>query len=87
MVINILPDIFGVTEISVYHKIKHKLFSKEIKKQCFTLCITRYEDKAPYEELALYDYETVDIAEVKSIFYELINNHTLPKLNNWKRIL
>lgn len=83
--VNVLPDIFGVTELCVYHNIKRKLFSKDIKKQCFFLCLTRYEP--PNEIHALYEYETTNIKEVESIFSGLINNQLIPDLNNWKRIL
>lgn len=81
--INILPDISGVTELHVYHDIKRKLFSKEIKKQCFSLCMTRYENDTD----ALYEYETTNIEEVECIFYELITNLTIPDLSKFERIL
>ena len=83
--INILPDILGITEICVYHRIKRKLFSKAIKKQCFFLCITRYEP--PNETHALYEYETTSIEEIERIFNELITNQIIPNLNIWKRRL
>ena len=83
--VNVLPDILGVTELYVYHKIKRKLFSKDIKKQSFSFCITKYEQSD--DTHALYEYETINFKEVENIFNELIINHAIPKLNTWKRIL
>lgn len=83
--INIFPDFHGVTELLVYHKIKRKLFSKEIKENCFVLCITKYE--SPNDAHALYEYKTTDFNEVMCVFSELITNRILPELKRWQRIL
>lgn len=83
--INIFPDICGVTELDVYHRIHRKLFSKEIKKQCFYLYMIKYE---PSEDTdAMYEYESKDIEEVKNIFNDLLTKHKAPELIMWKRVL
>jgi len=74
IMINVLPEVSGVAELSVFHNIKRKLFSKEIKKQCFSLCITKYNS----DELGLYFYDTSDIGEVETIFEEFVKHQKLP---------
>ena len=81
MLKNALPDIGGVVEISVYHKIKFKFFSRTVRQNVFSLCVDRYNED---NKLILYNYETVDIEEVKLIFREFIQAHILPDLNKWK---
>lgn len=81
IIINALPDIGGVVEISVHHKIKFKFFSRMVRQNVFSLCVDRYNED---NKLILYNYETVNIEEVKLIFREFIQAHILPDLNKWK---
>jgi len=80
--INAFPLVSGwVAEFQVYHNIKYKLFSKEVKNQNFALSISKYNN---HEELGMYDYFTTDFGEVKQIFYDIIVNQKLPELSKWK---
>lgn len=82
IIVNVLPDICGVTEISVYHKIKFKLFSKVSKQNVFSICIEQYAED---DSLSLFFYDTADFNEMKQIFSDFINEYTLPDLSKWQR--
>lgn len=79
--IDVLPDLSGVAELQVYHKIKFKLFSHKLKLNCFSICISKYNTK---NELSLFFYETENFDEVKQILKDFIENKTLPELSGWK---
>ena len=81
LAVNASPEVNGVAEISAYHALKQKFFSHALKKNCFSLCMTKYEG----DKLYLYFYDTQDIAEVKRIFYDWIRSGNLPDLGKWKR--
>lgn len=81
LAVNAFPEVNGVAELSVYHALKRKLFSKAIKKHCFSLCMTRYEG----DKLYLYFYETQDIEKVKLFFVDWIREGKLPDLSQWQR--
>ena len=83
IVINILPAIAGAEELSVFHEIRRKLFSRAIKKNCFSLCLTKYDD---HDILWMHSYETTDFSEVERIFSDLINERVLPRLDAWEHI-
>lgn len=78
--INALPDISGVIELEVYHRIKHKLFSHTIKSNCFSLCVTKFDE---HNQLSLFFYETMNFKEVKKIFEDFIVSHKIPELSKW----
>lgn len=81
IIINPLPAISGVTELQVYHKIKFKLFSHDIKENCFCLCITKFNNE---NELSLFFRNTENFFEVTQIFEDFIENGTIPELHEWK---
>ncbi len=66
-----------VAELSVYHDIKFKLFSHNVKRQYFSLCIASVEDNA------IYFYETDSFDFVQAAFVNLVENHTLPDTSTW----
>ncbi len=80
IIINVLPDISGVAELSVYHKIDFKLFSRTVKRNCFSLCISKYNN----DTLSLYFYNTDNFVEVKQIFVDFIEHKTVPDLSDWE---
>ncbi|MDR1697375.1 MAG: hypothetical protein LBR37_00420 [Erysipelotrichaceae bacterium] len=79
----ILPDISGLVELQVFHRIQYRFFSREVKHQCFIVCATKYEDNG--ETIALYEYKTTSFNEVKTIFSELVEDHIVPKFGKWLR--
>ena len=82
IIINAIPEICGVAEIYVCHKIKFKLFSRAVKVNCFSMCISRIELN---EELYLYEYDTEDFGEVRQVLEDFVKNKKLPDLSKWKR--
>ena len=80
LTVNAYPPVGEATELTVFHDIRFKLFSRAIKKNCFSLCLTKYCG----DKLRLYFYETQDIAEVKQIFSDWIESGKLPDLSQWK---
>ena len=81
IIINAIPEICGVAELSVCHIIKLKPFSRTVKKNCFSMCISKFEFN---EELNLYFYHTEDFSEVRQILENFIENEKLPDLSKWK---
>jgi len=81
IVINVMPDISGVIELSVFHNIVFKLFSHTVKRNLFSLCLTKYNNN---DTLELYFHDTDNIKEVKTIFKNFIENHSVPNLSDWK---
>ena len=81
--VNAFPPVSGVAEIAVFHEIKFRLFSRAVKKQCFFLCITKYEADGTMD---LYEYETNDFRETEQIFRDFLQEGALPDLTRWKRI-
>ena len=79
--VNAFPEIDGVAELSVYHDIKFKLFSRNVKRQRFSLCATYYGSNG---ESRLYSYETQDIAEVRSIFENFVTARLCPDFSAWE---
>lgn len=65
-----------IAELSVYHNIKFKLFSKNLKKQCFSLCLDCNDGK-------LYFYETDDFDFVAQLFEDFVKNK-LPETSKWE---
>ncbi len=63
-------------ELSVFHKIKFKLFSKTVKTQCFSLCLTTLD--------CLYFYETDNFDYVQQIFKDFVEKHALPDVSQWE---
>lgn len=82
IILNAIPDVFGVVELSVQHFLKHKLFSKAVKRQYFGLCIDKYNLD---ETLELYFYETEKFEEVYNIIEAFVNNQIIPDLSSWKQ--
>lgn len=82
IVINVIPKLSGVIEISVFHKIKYKLFSRIVKSQCYSFCITQFDDS---NQLSLFFHDTENFKEVKQIFQDFIENQAIPDLKNWKQ--
>lgn len=80
LTVNAFPPVGDATELTVFHDIRRKLFSRAVKKNGFSLCLTKYCD----DKLYLYFYETQDIAEVKQIFSDWIEGGKLPDLSRWK---
>ena len=80
IIINVLPDISGVVEISVYHKIKFKFFSQKVKQNVFSLSIDKYDSDG---KLSLFSYETSSLDEVKFIFRDFIDNNNVADLDKW----
>lgn len=83
----VLPDpaekyLNGVVEIAVYHKLKRKPFSKEIKENVFSMSITQGSPTG----IDLYFYDTTDFEEVKKIFVEYINTQKIPDTSKWELI-
>jgi hypothetical protein len=74
------PNLNNVIEINVFHYIKRKLFSKEIKKHCFRITLTATTP----DHIDLYSYETTDFDFVKQIFYNYIVNQQTPDTSLWK---
>ena len=81
IVVNALPDLSGVSELQVYHNIKYKLFSHAVKSNCFSLCISKFNNS---DQLSLFFYDTENFDEVKQIFEDFIVNNIIPDLSKWK---
>lgn len=81
IILDVLPEISGVIELQVYHSIRYKLFSRTVKRNCFSLCITKYNDIG---QMGLYFYDTTDFNEVKQILTDFIEKKAIPDLSNWK---
>lgn len=84
IIVNALPEIDGVAELSVYHEIKFGLFSRSVKKQCFSLCAAHYDTDG---KSRLYFYETQDMAEVRRIFENFVSERRIPDFGAWKCVL
>jgi len=72
----------NVIEISVYHRLSNRLFSKKATGGYYSFCMTVVTDRG----VDLYDYKSKNIAEVKRIFFEYIMNQRPPKFEDWKVI-
>ncbi len=79
IIVTVIPAIDGVMELSVYHQIRRRLFSREIKYNDFFLTIERLVGDSTY----LYWYDTEDIQEVKQMFADMIENKQIPDLTKW----
>lgn len=81
IIVNAVPAVAGILEIAVFHKIKFKPFSRAVKTNVFSLCITHidYSDK-----MRLYYLETDDFTAVKEIFTDFTENGKAPALSDWK---
>lgn len=71
----------GIVELNVYHKTKDKPFFGKRTENIFSLCTT----KITATGAELYDYETTNFHEVKSLFYEYIVRQRIPDLSSWKK--
>lgn len=83
IIINVNPTISGIYELAVYHKIKRKLFSRTIKINCYSICVSKNIGENKICSLA---YQTDDINKVKRIFNDFIEKQTAPDLTNWEII-
>ncbi len=82
LTINVFPDVSGVFEFIVHHDIRRKLFSRKLKKNCFVLCVSQYEN----DGIAMYEYETENISEAKQLLKDFVCNYTVPNFDSWKRL-
>ena len=82
IIINVLPEISGVNELQVFHNVRYKLFSHTVKRNCFSLCVTKFDNS---DQLNLYFYDTEDFNEVKQIFEDFIEKKIIPDLSKWER--
>lgn len=84
IIVCVMPDesllLNDVIELSVYHKIKKKLFSKKIKENIYALCIT----KGSPNGVDVCFYNTKDFDEVKQIFHDYVVNQKTPDLSIWE---
>lgn len=71
---------YGVIEVTACHIIKKKLFSGEIKKQCYALSVTK---EGREESTMLYFKETTNFEEVKTLFYTYIVEQMNLQLSGW----
>lgn len=83
IMVNPLPEVCGLAELSVYHNIKFKLFSRKVKSQQFTLCATTYDSDGA---MSLYFYDTNDFYFVKQAFEKLITECKIPDFSLWEHI-
>lgn len=79
IIVDVIPAIDGVMEMSVCHQFRRKLFSREIKYNNFFLTIQWLVG----DSWDLYWYETEDIQEVKQLFADMIENKQIPDLTKW----
>lgn len=78
--VNALPSVSGLYELSVFHNIKFKLFSKTVKSQNFSLCATYYDESG---KSYLYYCTSQDIKEVRRIFEDFVNEYRIPDFSQW----
>ena len=83
IIINAVPSVNGVAEISVFHNIRYKLFSRTVKWHKLSLCVTYYDESG---NSRLYFYDTKDIAEVRNIFEQFINKYQVPDFSVWEKV-
>ena len=82
----------GVVEVTVFHKVKKKMFSRKIEESSFSLSLTKSRSSGTgwkaYESsgIDLFFYDTTDFEEVKQIFYDYVTNQTIPNLSNWEHV-
>ncbi|MDE5602292.1 MAG: hypothetical protein K2J16_07340 [Clostridia bacterium] len=81
IIINAVPEIWGVVELHVCHQIGFKLLSRAVKTNCFSICISKIEFN---EEMNMYYYDTEDFSEVRQILQDFIENKKIPDLRKWK---
>ena len=81
IVINPLPPMSGVAELSVFHCVKRKIFSRKVKANFFYLSIDRYDS---FGEMGWYECKTESIEKVEEIFRDFIEKRKLPSLLGWK---
>lgn len=82
IIVNAYPELSGVAELSVFHQIKFKLFSKTVKKNVFTMCATSYGKDG---DSTLYFYETADFEQVKRWFTDFIEKGQIPDFTHWEK--
>lgn len=81
IIINVSPTISGIYELSVYHKIKRKFFSRTIKVNCYSLYICKLVDA---NKICDWNYQTNDINKVKQIFRNFYEKQIAPDLTDWE---
>lgn len=80
IIVNVLPNTCGVVEFAVYHEIKRKLFSRKVKSNRFSMCLSIFDDNGM---LSLYDLTTVDFDEVVNLLRDFVENAATPDLSRW----
>ena len=78
IIINAFPDIDGVVELSVFHQVKRKLFSKKLKSQRFVVCATLLSE--------LFILKTTSFEEVKEIFQNFVEHQKAPSTFGWENV-
>ncbi|MCM1289721.1 MAG: hypothetical protein NC132_04345 [Corallococcus sp.] len=81
VIINALPDVCGVAEIAVFHEIKRKLFSRQVKINRFSICLSKYDQDG---KLSLYFTSTCDFSAVETILRNFVQNAAIPDLRSWQ---
>lgn len=79
VIVNALPCVDGIAEIAVYHKIKSKLFSRQVKSQCLCMVATHVG-----ENITLYTKETQDFAIVESTLKQFVQEGKAPVFVGWQ---
>lgn len=82
IIINAIPEVKGVVELSVFHLAKRRIFSKTVKQNCFSLCATKYESDG---SMTLYFYDTANFDEVTAILSDYIEKQKSPAFDGWQR--
>lgn len=79
VIVNALPYVNGIAEIAVYHKIKFKLFSRQVKSQCLCMVATHVG-----ENITLYTKETQDFALVEKTLKQFVQEGKVPVFVGWQ---
>ncbi len=78
IIVNAFPDIDGVVELSVFHQVKRKLFSKKLKSQRFVMCATLLSE--------LFILKTTSFEEVRGIFQNFVEHQKAPSTFGWGNV-
>lgn len=80
IIINVLPNTYGVVEFAVYHELKRKLFSRQVKTNRFSMCLSKFDCDGM---LSLYDLATDNFFEVAKLLQDFVENGVAPDLSHW----